>query len=714
MSRGVSGALLEALSFGFSGRLPVMLQTEAAECGLACVGMIAGFHGHRTDLSTLRHRCPVSQKGATLADLQRIAGRLKLGSRAIKLDLRELHQLRLPCILHWNFNHFVVLKSVGPRHLVIHDPALGTRRLSMAEASRAFTGVALELWPETDFRPLNEKRSMGLARLTGKITGLSRSLAQVLLLALSLEAVSLVSPFFLQWVVDNVIVSADRDLLTTLALGFGLLMLLQQGITIIRAWVIMYLGTTLNIQWRANAFAHLTRLPVQYFEKRHLGDVVSRFGAIDHIQRAVTTSFMETIIDGIMTVATLAMMFLYSPTLGCIALAAMLLYAISRCAWYRPLRAATEEQIIHAARQQSHFLETVRGIRAIKLFQRQDERRSAWLSLLVDQINADLRAQKLQLLLRLIHGLLFGLEHILVIWLGARLVIDGHFTVGALMAFQSWKGQFDSRVASLIDRVMEARVLRLHGDRLADIVLTEPEDRHVLSDSPTDALPPGDIEVTGLKFRYAEHEPFVLDGVDLRIRAGECVAIVGPSGGGKSTLINLMLGILTPTEGSIRIADTAVGGAGLAHLRGMIGTVLQDDALFAGSISENISFFDSNPDHEHVVACARMAAVAEDIEAMPMRWNTLIGDMGTALSGGQKQRILLARALYRRPKILFLDEATSHLDLAREHAVNAAVKSLAITRVIVAHRPETIASADRVVVLVDGKLRQYQDKLRTC
>lgn len=706
LSADILRNLADALTFGLSGKLPVMLQTEATECGLACVGMIAGYYGCRTDLSVLRHRFQVSQKGATLAHLTRIAGQMKLSARPVKLDLDELHHLRLPCVLHWDFNHFVVLKAVTRKHLIVHDPAFGMRRLSMAEASRRFTGVALELWPETDFRPHNERRAVRLADLTGNITGLSRSLVQVLLLALSLEVLSLLSPFFLQWVVDNVIASADRDLLTTLALGFGLLVLLQQAIGVIRAWVIMYLGRTLNIQWRANAFAHLARLPVQYFEKRHLGDVVSRFGAIDQIQRTLTASFIEAVLDGVMTVATLAMMFLYSVTLGGVALGAMLLYALSRWAWYGPLRAATEEQIIHAAKQQSHFLETVRGIKAIKLFQRQEERRASWLSLLVDQVNADLCAQKLQLLLRLIHGLLFGVAHILVIWLGAHLVIDGHFTVGALMAFQSWKGQFDSRVASLIDRLVEVRMLRLHGERLADIVLTEPEAATPCAAAAGDSGLEPSIEISGLKFRYAEQEPYVLDGVNLTVRAGESLAIIGPSGGGKSTLVNVMLGILGPTDGSVRIGGQPVSGMGLSRLRAMTGTVLQDDALFAGSIAENISFFDPHADHAWITECARMAAILEDIEAMPMGWNTLIGDMGTVLSGGQKQCILLARALYKRPKILLLDEATSHLDLGRERAVNAAVKALAITRVIVAHRPETIASADRVVVLADGKVVQ--------
>jgi ATP-binding cassette subfamily B protein RaxB len=697
-------SFLDEISLGFGRKLPLMLQTEATECGLACLGMVAGFHNYRTDLATLRRQFPISLKGATLSHLIQIATRLDLATRALKLELEELSQLKLPCILHWNFNHFVVLKEVGAKTVTIHDPAFGVRKLSLDEVSESFTGVALELWPNPGFKPQEQKQDVKLRTLMGRVTGLSRSFAQILLLALALEIFSLVSPFFLQWVIDNVIVSADRDLLTTLAIGFGLLMLMQQAVSAIRTWVIMYMGTTLNVQWRANVFTHLLRLPVQYFEKRHLGDVVSRFGAIDQIQKTLTTSFLEAILDGLMTVVTLVMMFIYSQVLGWIAVGAMALYGLGRWAWYSPLRTATEEQIIHAAKQQSHFLETMRGVKAIKLFQRQDERRSTWLTLVVDQINADLRTQKLQLLYKSLNGLLFGIENILIIWLGAKLVMDGDFTVGVLMAFNSYKGQFDSRVSSLIDKFFEVRMLQLQGERLADIVMHEPEtvQGQLLASNDAPSVPT--IEIAGLHYRYAEHEPYVLDGIDLKINAGESVAIVGPSGCGKSTLINVMLGILPASQGDVLIDGVSVKHLGMDSLRRMVGTVMQDDVLFAGSIADNISFFDAHADQQWIEECARMAAIAPEIAAMPMGYNTLVGDMGTVLSGGQRQRILLARALYKRPKILFLDEATSHLDIAREHQVNAAVKSLNITRVIVAHRPETISSASRVVVLAGGKI----------
>lgn len=699
-------SFLDDLSFGFGAKLPLILQTEATECGLACLGMVAGFHGYRTDLATLRRQYAISLKGVTLANLIQIANRLELGTRALKLDLDSLHQLKLPCILHWDFNHFVVLKDVGIKTATIYDPAFGIRKLALDEISKLFTGVALELWPNPGFKQQEEKQPIKLRGLMGRVTGISRSFGQILLLALALEVFALVSPFFMQWVIDNVLVSADRDLLTTLAIGFAVLMLMQQAVGAIRSWVIMYMGTTLNIQWRANVFTHLIRLPVQYFEKRHLGDVLSRFGSIDQIQKTLTTSFLEAILDGLMTIVTLVMMFIYSALLGWIAVGAMCLYGFSRWLWYRPLRVATEAQIIHAAKQQSHFLETVRGVKAIKLFQRQDERRSTWLTLVVDQINADLRTQKLQLLYKLLNGVLFGIENILIIWLGAKLVMSGNFSVGVLMAFVAYKGQFDSRVSSLIDKFLEVKMLQLQGERLADIVLTEPEQLQGRQLVHGESMLEPTIEVVGLRFRYSEHEPFVLDGVKLKIDAGESVAIVGPSGCGKTTLMNVLLGILSPTEGDVLIGGVSIKQVGVDTLRRMVGTVLQDDVLFTGSIADNISFFDPQADQQWVEECAQMASIALEIAAMPMAYNTLVGDMGTVLSGGQKQRVLLARALYKRPKILFLDEATSHLDIAKEHEVNAAVKSLNITRVIVAHRPETIATATRVIVLAEGKTVQ--------
>lgn len=693
----------QSLSFGMGRKLPVMLQVEAAECGQACLAMIAAYHGQVHDMHSLRNKLSPSMKGATLKQLMAMAGQLGLATRPLRLELEALAQLRLPCILHWEFNHFVVLREVGPRGVVLHDPARGIRKLSLAEVSASFTGIALELWPHSDFQPGEVKSQISLRRLLGKVQGFGGVLGHVLLLGMALELCMILAPFFLQTVIDKVLVSADLDLLAVLALGFGLLLVAQQVLSLGRSWALMYLGTLLGSQWQINVFNHLVRLPVAYFERRHLGDIISRFGSLKAIQRTLTTSFIEALLDGVMTVVTLVLMFVYSPPLAMIAVTAMVLYALARWAWFGPLRRASEDELVRAAKQQSYFLETMRGVRTLKLFAHQEQRATAWSGLLVDEINAGLQPQKLQLLYRAFNGLLFGSVTLLVLWLGARQVIDGVFSAGMLIAFNAYKDQFNSRVAGLIDKLVDVIMLRLHGERLADIVLetAEPQSSPALVPA-TDRVPR--LEVRELRFRYSDHEPWVLDGVSLVIEPGESVAIVGPSGCGKTTLLNVMLGILPPVDGQVLLDDEPIDAATVDRLRRISATVLQDDVLFAGSIGDNISFFANDADQAWVEQCARMAAVHDDVARMPMGYNTLVGDMGTVLSGGQKQRILLARALYRRPRLLFLDEATSHLDIQREAAVNHALQALNITRVIVAHRPDTIRSAQRVLVLADGRV----------
>jgi len=695
--------IVPELRFGHAKRLPMFLQTEAAECGLAAIGMVACFHGHRVDLAALRRRFTVSLKGSTLAFLMQVAGRLNLAPRALRLELDELIQLRAPCILHWDLNHFVVLKAVDARGAIVHDPAFGVRRLTHAQLSKHFTGIALELTPTAEFKALDDRRRIRLRDLLGPVTGLHRSLAQVFVMALALQAIAIVTPFYMQWAVDGAVVSADRDLLTVLGLGFLLLTIVQVILTAARSWVVLYLSTTLNLQWLANVFSHLLGLPVSYFEKRHLGDVVSRFGAVTTIQRTLTSSFVEALIDGVMAIATLAMMFVYSAMLSAVAIVAVLSYGVLRWVFYDPLKRATEEQIVHTAKQQSHFLETVRGVQSIKLFGRQEERRSRWLNLVVDAVNQDLVTQKLGLGFRSANGLVFGVERTSIVWLGALLVLDSAFSIGMLFAFMSYKDQFSARVAGLIDKMIDLRMLNLQGERLADIVLTPPE--QAAQDAAPQAMD-ASLEVRELSFRYSDMEPFVLLNCSFSVAPGESVAIVGASGGGKTTLVKLMLGLLAPTDGKIFAGGLDIQKLGIDRYRKLVGTVMQDDQLFAGSIADNICFFDPSPDQSAVEHFARMAAVHDDIAAMPMGYNTLIGDMGAALSGGQKQRILLARALYKRPRLLFLDEATSALDVPKEKAVNDAIRSLKLTRIIIAHRPETIASAERVIVLQGGKVAQ--------
>jgi len=425
---------------------------------------------------------------------------------------------------------------------------------------------------------------------------------------------------------------------------------------------------------------------------------------VQQIQKTLTTSFLEVLLDGALVLTTLAMMALYSPLLSGIVLAFVLAYALLRWALFAPMRRATEEALVHDAKKTSHFLESLRGVMAIKLFAAEADRQARFMNLVVDAMNADIVVRRLEVTLTVANRGLFGLERVLVIWIGASLVLDHGLTVGMLLAFVAYKEQFSQRVGALIDKWAELKMLKVQGERLADIVLSKPETVHSAMPglaSEADNAPPR-IELRDVGFRYSDSEGDVLRGVNLSVEPGESIAIVGPSGCGKTTLIKLMLGILAPAHGEVLVGGRPLEAVGASTWRSMVGTVMQDEPLFAGSIADNISFFDARPDMERIVECARVASVHDEIAALPMGYYTLIGEMGATLSGGQKQRVLLARAFYKRPRVLFLDEATSALDVERERMVNQAVRQLRLTRVIVAHRPETIASADRVVVLAAG------------
>lgn len=682
------------LQFGWRRRLPMMLQTEAAECGVACLAMIASYHGHDVDLAGLRRRFSTSLKGATLAQVMRIANQLQLASRPLKLDLNALSQLRTPCLLHWDLNHFVVLKRADRRGIVIHDPARGVCKLSIRQASDRFTGVALELTPDSSFAPQQARQAVSLRALTGKVRGLLPALAQILVLAFALEIFALTAPFYLQWVLDQVLVSADQDLLTLLGFGFLGVTVFSALITAARSWSVTWLGATLNVQWVCNLFGHLMRLPLDWFEKRHVGDVVSRFGSIQTIQRTLTTQFIGSMLDGFMSLVTLMVMALYSSGLTMLVASLLVTYGLLRWAFFGTLRRANEEQIVFSARQQSELLESIRGAMPIKLANKQYERLSRYANASISAVNRDIAIQRLGIGFTLSSDLLLRVGRVALIWMAASISLRNELSVGMLIAFIAYADQFTSRTAALIDKAVDFRMLRLHVERIADIALTQPESS---TDCIWDGSPPEPtIEVCDVSFRYAEGEPWVIRHCSFRVEVGESVAIIGPSGCGKSTLAKILLGLLLPTEGEVRFGGTDIRELGLYNYRQWIGAVMQDDQLFAGSIADNISFFDPEATQAKVEMAADLAAVHPDIIGLPMGYQSLVGDMGSSLSGGQRQRLILARALYRRPALLVLDEATSHLDLQNEVKINTSIASLKATRIIIAHRQETISSADRV------------------
>ena len=676
------------LDFSGRGRLPVIQQTEAAECGLACLAMISSYHGHRIDLNTLRRRHPVSLKGVTLRALIEVASLMNFVCRPLRFEFDHLPKLRLPAIVHWDMNHFVILKEVKRHGIVVHDPAGGAKFFPISEASKHLTGVALEFSPSEGFLPKDERARLPFSTFWTQLRGSTHALVQILILSIVLEAFVIASPFYLQLTVDEVIARGDADFLLVLALGFCLLTAINVAANTIRSVILLIVQNVLHFQIGARLFHHLIRLPSAYFEKRHIGDVLSRFASIEPIRNVLAEGMIAAVIDGLMAIATLAMILIYSAELALIVLAAFVLYTAVRLGAYRLLRQRSLAVIEAKAQENSTFIETVRAIQSLKLFNRESGRETQWLNRYSDVVSANVRLGRATIAFATINGALFGLANIVTIYLAARLALGGRLTLGMIFAFMSYKQQFTDKAVQLVEKALDFRILELHLERLADIALSPLERGH----DQVVAYPrqlQGRIELRNVFFRYAETEPFALEDVSFIIEPGEFVAIMGPSGGGKTTLVKIMLGLLEPTSGEVLIDGVPLSTMGPRTYREQVGAVMQEDQLLSGSIADNICFFDPSFDQVRMIACTQLAGIHDEIMAMPMTYNSLIGDMGSSLSGGQKQRVLLARALYRQPRILFMDEGTAHLDVDNERHINESLKHLGMTRICVAHRPDS-------------------------
>lgn len=686
------------LRFSLRRSVPVILQNEVAECGLACLAMVAGFHGHQIDLFALRRRFGITLKGMNLKQLMTCAEQLHLAPRALRVDPSALGKLRLPAILHWNLNHFVVLVALRKRKFLLHDPGRGARWVDQQEFSRGYTGVALELGPTSAFKPAQETVQLGLQQLWGSASGLRGSLLQIVLLALAIQGFSLLLPYFLQLTLDQAVVTADRQLLAALGLGFAALTVIKVGAETLRSWAVLYLSSSLNLQLGANLMRHLLKLPLEFFQKRHVGDLQSRFNALNQIRETLTGGLVEGVVDGLMALTTLGLMLAYSASLTAVALVAAALYAALRLGLFHAMRESTNDAIVKRARSESQFLESLRAMLPIKTFGRERERHAVWMGLQSEAVNAEARTGQLHIGYQAGQGLASGLEYIALVWLGAAAVLDQKMSVGMLMGFLAYRQLFSARCLNLIDKLLDYRMLGLHLARLAEIVFAEPE-AHLDGPGLARERVRGALTLRNIGFRYSENDPWLFRHLNLRIEPGECVAFAGRSGQGKTTLLKIMMGLVSASEGEVLLDGIDIRRIGLHAYRGLCAAVMQEDQLISGSLRDNISFQDTQPDSARVETCAELACVREDVAQMTMGFESLIGDMGAALSGGQQQRVLLARALYAEPRILFLDEATSALDAITESHVNANVRRLGITRVMIAHRKETLALADRVLDL---------------
>lgn len=684
--------------------MPIIFATEGAECGLACIAMIASYYGHDVDLTGLRRRFSMSLNGATLRGIMELAGELDLSARPIRAELDALQRLPTPAILHWDLTHYVVLKRVRGRMVEIHDPAAGAVRLDLDEVSRHFTGVVLELAPAANFKPIEAKAPVRLTSLWSRISGVSSAVWQVLALSLALQVTAFALPFQLQLTVDEGIGRGAVDLLGALAIGFAGVVVVQTLLEAMRAWALQVFGQMLTFQMIGNIVRHLLRLPTSFFEKRHVGDIVSRIGSAGSIQDLLTRGFVSTIIDGLMACIAIVIMLIYSVTLTSIVVSAVCLNLIISAILFPALRRRMEEQLVERAREQSHLMETVRAASIVKIMGREIEREATWRNLLAAATNASVGAGKISIWLSASQALVTGLQAVLVLYVGALITTKGEgLSIGMLLAFLSFGSTFTERANALVSQMVQFRAIGLHLQRLSDIVATPADTQGTETVLPAVA---GHIELRNIHFRYGVGESPVLSNANLTIQAGEFLAFTGPSGGGKTTLIKLLLGLYPLDQGDVLLDGHAADAVRWRAWRKHVGVVSQDDRLLSGTIAENIAFFDSDIDMSKVEAAARMAEIDLEIQRKPMGYQSLVGDMGSSLSGGQKQRVLLARALYRNPTVLILDEGTAGLDATTEAAVVNLIGRLGMTRIVVAHRPALLLAADRVVEVRDGNLSE--------
>ncbi|WP_247190151.1 peptidase domain-containing ABC transporter [Klebsiella pneumoniae] len=696
MSNGNVRRMINQLDMRWRRRVPVIHQTETSECGLACLAMICGHFGKNIDLISLRRKFNLSARGANLAGINSIAEQLGMVTRALSLELDELGALKTPCILHWDFSHFVVLVSVKRNRYVLHDPARGRRNVGLEEMTRYFTGVALEVWPGSEFSEETTQNRIQLRSLINSIYGIKSTLAKIFCLSVVIEAINLVMPVGTQLVMDHAIPAGDRGLLTLISAGLMFFILLRAATGMLRAWSSLVMGTLINVQWQSGLFNHLLRLPLAYFERRKLGDIQSRFGSLDTLRATFTTSVVGAIMDSIMVVGVFVMMLLYGGYLTWIVLGFTTVYVLIRLVTYGYYRQISEETLVRGARASSYFMETLYGIATVKIQGMAERRGTHWLNLKIDAINSGIKLTKMDLFFGGINTFVAACDQVAILWLGTSLVIDNQMTIGMFVAFGSFRGQFSDRVASLTNFLLQLRMMSLHNERIADIALHEKEEKKPELDIVAD-MTPVSLETTDLSYRYDSQSAPVFSGLYLSVTPGESVAITGTSGAGKTTLMKVLCGLFEPDSGKVLVNGTDIRQLGINNYHRMIACVMQDDRLFSGSIRENICGFSEEMDEAWMIECARASYIHDVIMKMPMGYETLIGELGEGLSGGQKQRIFIARALYRRLGILFMDEATSSLDTESERFVNVAIRNMNITRVIIAHRETTLRTVDRTI-----------------
>ena len=684
-------------------RVPELTQMGATECGAASLAMILHFYGNYTSVAEVRDRCSVGRDGLSALTIVNAARDYGLRVRAVSVqDSTKLRLAKLPCIIYWEFSHFLVIERITANFVDVVDPASGRKRLTVQEFDVGFTGVALLMEPSMRFQ-----RKAPVSRLSLRTYLLSSInslgvLTQVLLASLVFQLLGLGMPLLTRIVIDQIIPFHFGDLMFLLGVGLLMIVLSQLVLALLRSFLLVYLQAHIDSKMMLGFFEHILALPYTFFQQRSTGDLLTRLSSNAFIRDTLTTQLTSTVLDGGFVLVYIAIIFWQSRLFGVLVLALGSLQIVLLLVTARKARYLTQRELAAQGKSQGAAAEALAGIVTLKSMGAEQRAFDDWANLFAEQLNLSIRHGQLSSLVDATMSALRLLAPLLLLWVGVLQVLSGSLPLGSMLALNSLALSFLTPLTSLATNSQKLQIIQSYLDRIADVIESEVE-----QPSHTVEHPPklnGRIEIKNLSYRYDQNAPFVLQDIDLNIEPGQKVAIVGETGSGKSTLGKLLLGLYQPTSGEIYFDGLPLHKMNYREVRAQWGAVLQESFIFSGSIRHNITFNQQNMPLEAVVEVAQAAAIHEDVMRMPMKYDTLVAEGGNALSGGQRQRLALARALASGPTMLLLDEATSHLDVSTEQLVEAHLNTLSCTRVVIAHRLSTIRNAHCIIVLAQGKI----------
>jgi ATP-binding cassette, subfamily B, bacterial len=675
---------------------------STGDCAAACLAMIVSHHGRKTSLSECRTLIPTGRDGASARALAEAARRFGLAVRAISIEMDDLRSLALPAIIHWQFNHFVVVERCSKTAIRIVDPARGRVTITSDEFSNAFTGIALVLHAPSKLKAPATAPEPGWRHYFRHLRPRKRLILLVLACSLLVQLAGLAVPVVTLFAVDRVIPTANAELLPLLLVAAVLLVANQLIISNLRERVLVYLKAHLDLQATTSFLAHLLSLPLAFFDRRGSGDLLGRLTSNARVRETLSTPLLAAVLDATFALVYLALLVLVDPAFAAIVVLLALIHSASVAVLTRKLRARLQQELFARAESHDFLAQAFSGIAALKASGGERRALDYWTPLMAKEVSATVAVNRLQATAATASAAFRLMSALVLLVLGTHRVVAGDETLGVMFALIALATAFLTPVAALVSHFEEIRRATAHLDRVVDVLNARPEQPR--SPRTRARALTGAIELNNVSFSYGGGADLAVRDVSLTVAPGAKVAIVGRTGSGKSTLARLILGLYVPTRGEVRFDGTRIDEYDLRELRNQFGVVLQDPALFAGTIRQNIAFHCPDAPLDAVVRAARIAAIDEEIRRMPLGYDTPIMPGGGGLSGGQRQRIALAQAAARGPAILVLDEATSHLDTITERRIDQQLNRIRCTRIVIAHRLSTIRDADCIVVLDEGEV----------